>query len=116
MGLIPENELSKTAAVELSGITRGAVVDQNRQTNIEGVFACGNVLHVHDLADFVSEEAEIAGECAAEFLKKGLTSDTEIRIETDGRVRYTVPQKITDTTKDVKLFFRVGDVYKNAKI
>ncbi len=116
VGLIPENELSKSAEVELSGITKGAVVDQNRQTSIEGVFACGNVLHVHDLADFVSEEAEIAGERAAEFLKNGLTADTEIKIETDGRVRYTVPQRITDTTKDVKIFFRVGDVYKNAKL
>jgi len=113
VGLIPENELSKTASVELSGITKGAVVDQNRQTNIDGIFACGNVLHVHDLADFVSEEAEIAAEAAAEYLKNGSTKNTDIKVTTDGKVRYTVPQIITDKTKDVKLFFRVSDIYEN---
>ena len=65
VGLIPENELSKSADVDLSGITNGAMVDQDRQTSQEGIFACGNVLHVHDLVDFVSEEAEIAGKAAA---------------------------------------------------
>lgn len=115
VGLIPENELSKSATVELSPVTRGAVVDQNRQTNIDGIFSCGNVLHVHDLADFVSEEAEIAGEAAACYLKNGLEKNTEIKVITDGRVRYTVPQVITDKTKDVKLFFRVSDIYKNVK-
>lgn len=116
VGLIPENELSKTAGIELSGITKGAVVDQNRHTSAEGIFACGNVLHVHDLADFVSEEAEIAGEKAAQFINSGLTKDSNIEIKTDGKVRYTVPQRITDTNLDVKVFFRVSDVYRNAKI
>lgn len=116
VGLIPENELSKTAGIELSGITKGAVVDQNRQTSAEGIFACGNVLHVHDLADFVSEEAEIAGEKAAQFINSGLTKDCNIEIKTDGKVRYTVPQRITDRGQDVKVFFRVADVYRNAKI
>ena len=116
VGLIPENELSKTAGIELSGITKGAVVDQNRQTSAEGIFACGNVLHVHDLADFVSEEAEIAGEKAAQFINSGLTKDGNIEIKTDGKVRYTVPQRITDRNLDVKVFFRVADVYRNAKI
>ncbi len=115
VGLIPENELSKTASVKLSPVTRGAVVDQNRQTNIDGIFSCGNVLHVHDLADFVSEEAEIAGESAAKYLKSGLEKNTEIKVITDGKIRYTVPQIITDKTKDVKLFFRVSDIYKNVK-
>lgn len=116
VGLIPENELSKSAEVKLSGITKGAIVDQDRQTNIEGVFACGNVLHVHDLADFVSEEAEIAGESAAKFIESGLNKNADISIKTDGKVRYTVPQKITDTSKDVKVFFRVSDVYKNVRL
>ncbi len=71
VGLIPENELSKSAGVKLDKITAGAVVDQNRQTSCEGIFACGNVLHVHDLVDFVSEEAEIAGKSAAEYIKNG---------------------------------------------
>ena len=115
VGLIPENELSKSANVSLSPVTRGAVVDQSRQTNIDGIFSCGNVLHVHDLADFVSEEAEIAGEAAAHYLKKGLEKNTEIKVITDGKIRYTVPQIITDKTKDVKLFFRVSDIYKNVK-
>lgn len=115
VGLIPENELSKTVSVELSPVTRGAIVDQNRQTNIDGIFSCGNVLHVHDLADFVSEEAEIAGEAAAQYLKSGLDKNADIKVITDGKIRYTVPQVITDKTKDVKLFFRVSDIYKNVK-
>lgn len=116
VGLIPENELSKSAEVELSAVTKGALVDQFRQTNIEGIFACGNVLHVHDLADFVSEEAETAGESAAEFIHNGLSQNASINIKTDGKVRYTVPQRITNTSKDVKLFFRVSDVYSSVTI
>ncbi len=113
VGLIPENELSKSAGIELSGITKGAVVDQDRQTSIEGFFACGNVLHVHDLADFVSEEAEIAGEKAAKYINKEVVHNTDITIKTDGKVRYTVPQKITSNTEDVKVFFRVSDIFTN---
>lgn len=115
VGLIPENELSKSAEVTLSGITGGAVVDQDRQTDINGIFACGNVLHVHDLVDFVSEESEIAGIAAAEYIQNGEKSDVEISIKTDGKIRYTVPQKITKL-KDVCVYFRVADVYRNAKI
>ena len=116
VGLIPENELSKTAGIQLDPVTRGAFVDQNRQTGAEGIFACGNVLHVHDLADFVSEEAEIAGASAAEYLKNGAANNGCIRVSTDGRVRYSVPQRISDRSKDVKLFFRVNDIYKNVTI
>ncbi len=116
VGLIPENELSKSADITLSGITKGAVVDQNRQTDVDGIFACGNVLHVHDLADFVSEEAEIAGECAAKYIKDGITNNANINIKTDGKIRYTVPQKITNTDNDVKIFFRVADIYKNVTL
>lgn len=113
VGLIPENELSKSAGIELSAVTKGALVDQSRHTNKEGIFACGNVLHVHDLADFVSEEAEIAGENAARYLRGELTQNAEMSIRTDGRVRYTVPQKITNTERDIKVFFRTANVYKN---
>ena len=84
VGLIPENELSKSAGIELDRITSGAVVDQDRQTEIEGIFACGNVLHVHDLVDFVSEEAEIAGRSAAEYIAGACTEKISVNIKTDG--------------------------------
>ncbi len=115
VGLIPENELTKKANVTLDRITNGAVVDQNRQTDIDGIFACGNVLHVHDLVDFVSDEAETAGKSAAEYIRSGLESTVSVPIETDGRIRYTVPQKITQT-KDTAVFFRVSDVFRNASV
>ena len=102
VGLIPENELSKAAKVDLSPITNGAVVDQDRQTSIPGVFACGNVLHVHDLVDFVSEEAEIAGKAAAAYIQGNTGKKVEIPVKTDGKVRYTVPQVITEQ-KDITL-------------
>lgn len=115
VGLIPENELTKKANVTLDRITNGAVVDQSRQTDNDGIFACGNVLHVHDLVDFVSDEAETAGKSAAEYIKSGLESTVSVPIETDGRIRYTVPQKITQT-KDTAVFFRVSDVFRNASV
>ncbi len=115
VGLIPENELSRGANVNISSITNGAVVDQDRQTSLPGVFACGNVLHVHDLVDFVSQEAEIAGKAAAEYIMAGQTEKLEIAVKTDGKIRYTVPQIITKK-KDVTVYFRVSDVYKNVKI
>lgn len=115
VGLIPENELSRNAKISISNVTNGAVVDQDRQTSIDGIFACGNVLHVHDLVDFVSEEAELAGKAAAEYIKDTKEEQIEIMVQTDGKVRYTVPQKITKK-KDVKIYFRVSDVYRNVKI
>ena len=115
VGLIPENELSKSAGVELDRITSGAVVDQSRQTSVEGIFACGNVLHVHDLVDYVSEEAEIAGKSAADYINSKNTSAVDVTLKTDGKIRYTVPQKITEN-KDVTVYFRVSDVFKNVKI
>lgn len=116
VGLIPENELTTSAGIELSTVTNGAVVNQDRQTSIEGVFSCGNVLHVHDLVDFVSEEAAIAGESAANYiLGKNKYTKTDINISTDNHVRYMIPQKIT-SIKDVKLYFRVCDIYRDATI
>ncbi|MBE6695089.1 MAG: NAD(P)/FAD-dependent oxidoreductase [Ruminococcaceae bacterium] len=112
VGLIPENELTKTAGIDLDRVTGGAYTDQNRQTSVEGIFACGNVLHVHDLVDYVSEEAEIAGKSAAEYIQNGASKDVSIKINTDGKIRYTVPQLVTQK-KDVSVFFRVGNVYDN---
>ena len=114
-GLIPENELTKCAGISLDRTTNGANVDQDRQTDVEGVFACGNVLHVHDLVDFVSEEAEIAGQAAAEYLSGRKADNTDIRLITDGKIRYTVPQKIS-VKKDVTVYFRVSDVFRNVRI
>jgi sarcosine oxidase subunit alpha len=115
VGLLPENELSKTASVPLDRITGGAVVDQGRQTEIEGIFACGNVLHVHDLVDYVSEEAEIAGKSAAAYIAGESAEKVDVALHTDGKIRYTVPQRITQK-KDVSVFFRVADVYRNVTI
>jgi NADPH-dependent 2,4-dienoyl-CoA reductase/sulfur reductase-like enzyme len=115
VGLIPENELSKIAELKLDNITNGAVVDQDRQTSVDGIFACGNVLHVHDLVDFVSEESEIAGNAAAKYLLNKKDNDVNIMIETDGKIRYTVPQRITEA-KDVTVYFRVANVFKNVKV
>ncbi len=107
-GLIPENELTVSADISIDKITSGAVVDQNRQTEIEGIFACGNVLQVHDLVDYVSEEAEIAGEAAAAYLKGTNGEKAELKTKALGNVRYVLPQKITDVSRDVALFLRVS--------
>ena len=116
VGLIPENELTRSADVSIDRITNGAYVDQDRQTEVEGIYSCGNVLHVHDLVDFVSEEAEIAGRGAAEYIKgETAKSDVNITVKADGKVRYTVPQRIT-AEKDVSVYFRVADVFRDKKV
>lgn len=111
IGLIPENELSVKAGVDLSPITNGPVVDCNLATNIPGVFACGNVLHVHDLVDNVTHEAEVAGSAAAAYAKKQVKAASEHMLTAvpDGLVRYTVPSQIdTEECPDFILKFRVG--------
>ena len=115
VGLIPENELSKQAGISIDAVTNGAAVDQNRQTSVPGIFACGNVLHVHDLVDFVSEEAEIAGKAAADYIRGCCDTELPIPITVDGKIRYTVPQVITQK-KDVTVYFRVSDVYQNVTV
>ena len=115
VGLIPENELSKNAGIALDPVTNGPVVDEYRETSHQGVFACGNVLQVHDLVDFVTEESKLAGAGAAKYIK-GEKADTGV-VHTKGQdgVRYIVPQNVNlATDKDVKLYFRVGRVIKNA--
>lgn len=117
VGLIPENELSKNAGIELDRVTNGPVVDEYRETLHKGVFACGNVLQVHDLVDFVTEESKLAGAGAAKYIK-GEKKDNGV-VETKGQngVRYIVPQWINRATdKDVKLYFRVGKVLENVML
>ena len=116
VGLIPENELSKSAGVELSTKTKGATVDENRQTSIAGVFACGNVLHVHDLVDFVSEEAEIAGRSAAKYIRGKLKTVRTVNVKAGENVGYVVPQRLSSSPVDAKLFFRVKTVLGSHKI
>ena len=118
VGLIPENELTRGAGIGMDGITGGATVDQYRQTSLKGVFACGNVLHVHDLVDYVSEEAALAGTSAAAHLRGELTEGRTITLKTDGKVRYTVPQAVTVTenTADVTVYFRPSDIYRDVTV
>ena len=117
-GLIPENELSRGAGVEISPVTNGPVVDESLETSIPGVFACGNVLHVHDLVDFVSQEAEQAGRRAARFLQKGEERGRVIQLVAGKGVRYTVPATVDPRRMDEELTvrFRVDNVYKNAAV
>ena len=120
-GLIPENELSRSIGVDMEPVTSGPVVNESLETSVEGVFACGNVLHVHDLVDFVSEEAAAAGRNAAAYVKKGGTlgeKSKEIPITATCGVRYTVPKKIhVNRMADEQIVrFRVGAVYKGCYI
>ena len=114
-GLIPENELSLSAGVELSPLTSGPVVNDSLETNVPGIFACGNVLHVHDLVDHVSEESFRAGRSAARYVR-GVSGPSPSFIVRDGPgVRGTVPQKIAfSPAEDVSLMFRPSDVFRNA--
>lgn len=143
-GLIPENELSRELGVELNPVTSGPVVDESLETNVPGVFACGNVLHVHDLVDFVSEEADRAGTCAARYIlqenqssnpgidqesqysdsdigkasKMNDNNDPVIPLISLGCVRYTVPSAIhlSKMPDKLKVRFRVGKVVKNCAV
>ena len=119
-GLIPENELSQGMGVRMNPVTNGPVVDESLETSIPGVLACGNVLHVHDLVDFVSEEAKCAGECAADYILGQLDKAGKrgIAIEVEGGIRYTVPAEILPERMrgNLKVRFRVGNVYRNCYI
>ena len=119
-GLIPENELSRGMGVDMEPVTSGPIVNESLETNIEGVFACGNVLHVHDLVDYVSEEAETAGRNAAKYVRGELAGNSgqEITLIATGGVRYTVPRTIDPKRMEEELTvrFRVGSVYKNCYI
>lgn len=118
VGLIPENELTKNVGIGIDRITNGAVVDEMRMTDHKGVFACGNVLHVHDLVDYVTLESQLAGEGAANYiLGKGSGEAVYVNTTTGNGVRYIVPQRVNiKNGNDVKLYFRVGKIFKNAKV
>ncbi|MBO7681375.1 MAG: FAD-dependent oxidoreductase, partial [Clostridia bacterium] len=118
-GLIPENELSRGAGVEMNPVTSGPVVNEILETNIPGVFACGNVLHVHDLVDYVSEEATRAGENAAKYVQNGCKDEKEgsdIKLVATDGARYTVPSTVNVARMDDNLTvrFRVGAVFKDS--
>lgn len=124
VGLIPENELSNALSITMNPVTGGPVVYENLQTSIEGIFACGNVLHVHDLVDFVSQESELAGKFAAEYVENIKNKEDtnqcgdckEIRIKTGEGIRYTVPNHIRPSYVEDKITvrFRVDQPYKDA--
>lgn len=116
VGLIPENDLLNGLNVNMSPVTQGAVVDENRMTSVEGLFSCGNVLHVHDLVDNVSQEAEIAGKSAAQYALGKFESKDYINVTAKDGVRYALPQRISKGDGKVRIFFRVGDVYKNCRL
>lgn len=118
VGLLPENELSRKAGVSLSAVTGGAIVDNSLETNVDGIFACGNVLHVHDLVDNVTLESCSAGENAAKYIKGLYTNGSRISVNAIEGIRYTIPQFIDPTIidKELSVRFRVGDVFKGAAI
>lgn len=121
VGLIPENELSNGMGVEMNPVTSGPKVNESLETSIDGVFACGNVLHVHDLVDFVSEEAAAAGKNAAAYIKAGavkLNNGKDITLKATDGVRYTVPVTINPERmeENITIRFRVGNVYKNCYV
>lgn len=117
VGLLPENELSKTAGVKL-GVTGGPEVDERMQTNIEGIFACGNVLHVHDLVDFVTEESFNSGKNAADYVKGKRVTGEIIELVPGSGIGYTVPMTINVDNVDnsVEVRFRVRNVFSDSYI
>lgn len=115
VGLIPENDISRATGVDIDGRTSGAIVNEVMETNIEGIFACGNVLHVHDLVDFVSAEARKAGLAASKYIKGQITDGDYIELKNGFGIGYTVPQKvrINNIDKGLEVFMRVRNIYKN---
>ena len=118
VGLLPENELSREAGVQMDSVTGGPVVSDDLSTSLPGVFACGNVLHVHDLVDFVSQEAAKAGENAAHYILSGQGETATVRLEGKNGVRYTVPQQLDPhhMADSVTVRFRVGQPYQKAAL
>lgn len=113
VGLIPENELSSKAGLEKDRRTNGLVVNESMETSVEGIFACGNVVHVHDLVDFVSAESRRAGICAAKYIQGKTTKSNYVNIINGQNINYTVPQKLNvDAVEDkLTIFMRVNNIY-----
>ena len=123
VGLVPENELTRNAGIEIDKRTNGAIVDENNMTSVEGIFSCGNVLHVHDLVDFVTHESERAGKAAAEYLKakaehREESAEKPINLINGDFIGYTVPQKVTVSKVDkfIEVLFRVRAVLNNVNV
>lgn len=117
VGLIPENELTKTADITIDPRTNGAVVFENMETSADGIFACGNVVHVHDLVDFVTAESQKAGKAAAEYVLNGEKGKNDfIALSNGNGVGYTVPQKIRKGADGAEIFFRVRQIFGNSAI
>lgn len=115
VGLIPENELSYNAGLEPDRRTNGLKVSESMETSVEGIFACGNVVHVHDLVDFVTEESKHAGKCAAKYIKGQLNRDSYVNIINGANINYTVPQRLNIKAVEDKqtIFMRVNNIYHN---
>ncbi len=113
VGLIPENELSKDAGVALDGKTKGPIVYENMETTVQGIFACGNVCHVHDLVDFVSAEAKVAGAGAAKYITTIPFTENHINTFAKKGISYVLPQRVrlNNVGDFLELFFRVDNVY-----
>jgi NADPH-dependent 2,4-dienoyl-CoA reductase/sulfur reductase-like enzyme len=118
VGLIPENELTRKAGIAMDRRTNGAIVYENMETSVPGIFACGNVVHVHDLVDFVTAESQRAGASAAKFALEGEAGGPVIEVKNGPAVNYTVPQHIRRDSVDkvVGIFFRTNNVYKDMVI
>ncbi len=117
VGLIPENELTKSAEIEMDSRTNGSVVFENMETSVNGIFACGNVVHVHDLVDFVTAESQKAGKAAADYVLNGEKSKDDYITLTNGNgIGYTVPQKIRKGAEEAEIFFRVRQIFKSSAI
>ncbi len=117
VGLIPENELTKSAEIEMDSRTNGSVVFFFFLTSVNGIFACGNVVHVHDLVDFVTAESQKAGKAAADYVLNGEKSKDDYITLTNGNgIGYTVPQKIRKGAEEAEIFFRVRQIFKNSAI
>ncbi|WP_417201851.1 NAD(P)/FAD-dependent oxidoreductase [Acetoanaerobium sticklandii] len=117
VGLIPENELSQKAGIAIDKITNGPIVDSKMHTQVDGIFACGNVLHVHDIVDFVTKESRIAGKNAAYYVRQDLNKDSYVSTKSNKGIRYIMPHKILlNSEEDVNLYMRVDGIYKDSKV
>ncbi|MEX1378065.1 MAG: FAD-dependent oxidoreductase [Eubacteriales bacterium] len=116
VGLIPENELTNNLEVDMNPITKGAVVDETRQCSLDGIFACGNVLHVHDLVDNVSKEADIAGRYAAKYIVGGIKKQRETIVENGENTRYTLPNYIRTDVDNLDIYYRTKKTIKPAVV
>ena len=118
VGLIPENDISRNTGIEIDRRTSGPVVNELMETNIPGIFACGNVVHVHDLVDFVSAEARKAGKAAAKYIKDETVNGEYVNIKTGFGVTYTVPQKyrLENIENALEISMRVNNIYKNVRL